>query len=322
VTARRVALRVGVALVTLAFVLVFNFFMIRAAGDPANDLARNPRLDAQSQEALIRERGLDQSTFVQFQRYVEDTLTLDLGTSFNTQQPVWDELMDALPNTLLVVGIGTILASVLGTLIGAWAGSRRGSPRDTALTQGSLVLYSMPEFWLGMLMIYVFSVELGWFPSGLKQEPGAQYDSTLDEWWDIAQHAFLPIVTLTLGLLAQYALVMRASLTNVLHEDFIVTARALGNTRRRVLRKHAVRNALLPVVTVIGLNLGLVLGGVIAIEALFSWPGLGTLALEGIEEKDYPMLQGLFLLTASVVIVFNLVVDLLYTYLDPRVRTA
>jgi peptide/nickel transport system permease protein len=322
VNLRAVALRVGVALVTLAFVLVFNFFMIRAAGDPEKDLARNPRLDAEAQEAVIRERGLDQSTFVQFQRYVEDTLTLDLGTSFNTQQPVWDELKDALPNTLLVVGVGTVLASILGTLIGAWAGARRGSPRDTALTQGSLVLYSMPEFWLGMLLIYIFSVKLGWFPSALKQEPGARYDSTLDEWWDIAKHAFLPILTLTLGLLAQYALVMRASLTNVLHEDFIVTARALGNTRKRVMRRHAVRNALLPVITVIGLNLGLVLGGVIAIEALFSWPGLGTLALEGIEEKDYPLLQGLFLLTASMVIVFNLIVDLTYSYLDPRVRTA
>jgi peptide/nickel transport system permease protein len=319
---RRVALRVGVALVTLAFVLVFNFFMIRAAGDPIRDLARNPRIDADLQEAIIRDRGLDQSLLVQFQRYIGDTLTLDLGTSFNTQRPVIDELMDALPNTLLVIGTGTILASILGTLIGYWAGARRGSPRDTALTQGSLVFYSMPEFWLGMLLIYVFAVKLQWFPTGLKQEPGARYDSTLEEWWDIAKHAFLPVMTLTIGLLAQYALIMRASLTNVLHEDFIVTARAIGNTRRRVLRRHAARNALLPVVTVIGLNLGLVLGGVIAIEALFSWPGLGDLAIEGIQDKDYPMLQGLFLLTSSIVIVFNLIVDLLYTYLDPRVRTA
>jgi peptide/nickel transport system permease protein len=221
-----------------------------------------------------------------------------------------------------VIGTGTVLASILGTLIGYWAGSRRGSTRDTALTQGSLVFYSMPEFWLGMLLIYVFAVKLQWFPTGLKQEPGARYDSTLEEWWDIAKHAFLPVMTLTIGLLAQYALIMRASLTNVLHEDFIVTARAIGNTRKRVLRRHAARNALLPVVTVIGLNLGLVLGGVIAIEALFSWPGLGDLAVEGIQDKDYPMLQGLFLLTSSIVIVFNLIVDLLYTYLDPRVRAA
>jgi peptide/nickel transport system permease protein len=322
VNVRRVALRVGVALVTLAFVLVFNFFMIRAAGDPIQDLARNPRIDADLQEQIIRDRGLDQSLLVQFERYVGDTLTLDLGTSFNTQRPVRDELTEALPNTLLVVGTATVLASILGTLIGAWAGSRRGSARDTALTQGSLVLYSMPEFWLGMLMIYIFAVQLQWFPTGLKSEPGAQFDSTLEEWLDVAKHAFLPVLTLTLGLLAQYALIMRASLTNVLHEDFIVTARAIGNTRRRVLRKHAARNALLPVVTVIGLNLGLVLGGVIAIEALFSWPGLGTLAVEGIGDKDYPLLQGLFLLTSSMVIVFNLCVDLLYAYLDPRVRTA
>jgi peptide/nickel transport system permease protein len=319
---RRVALRIGVALVTLAFVLVFNFFMIRAAGDPIQDLARNPRIDAELQDAIIRDRGLDQSLLVQFERYVVDTITLDFGTSFNTQRPVMDELMEALPNTLLVIGTGTVLASILGTLIGYWAGSRRGSTRDTALTQGSLVFYSMPEFWLGMLLIYVFAVKLQWFPTGLKQEPGARYDSTLEEWWDIAKHAFLPVMTLTIGLLAQYALIMRASLTNVLHEDFIVTARAIGNTRKRVLRRHAARNALLPVVTVIGLNLGLVLGGVIAIEALFSWPGLGDLAVEGIQDKDYPMLQGLFLLTSSIVIVFNLIVDLLYTYLDPRVRAA
>jgi peptide/nickel transport system permease protein len=320
VSLRGLLVRIGVALVTLVFVLVFNFFLIRAAGDPVQDLARNPRIDEELQQQIIKDRGLDQSQLVQFRRYVGDTLTGDLGTSFTSQQPVLDELRAALPNTLIVIGIATVLSAIIGSWIGAVAGARRGSTRDTTLTQGSLVLYSMPEFWLGMILIYIFAVKLELLPASLKYTPGAVYSSTLDEWWDIAQHAILPITTLMLGLLAQYSLVMRASLTNVLTEDFIVTARAIGNTRRRVLRRHAVPNALLPVVTVIGLNLGFIVGGVIAIEALFSWPGIGTLTYEGIQDKDYPLLQGIFLLTASLIIILNLFVDILYAYLDPRVR--
>lgn len=317
-TARSIALRVVSAAVTLAFVLVFNFFLFRMVGDPKNDLARNPRLSLAGQEAVIRERGLDQSLAVQFWKYIGATVRGDLGSSFANGRPVSSVLLHALPNTVILVGIGTLLASLIGPWMGMVAGWHRGKARDHALTQGSVVLYSMPEFWLGMLLIGLFAVALPVFPTGLKGTPG----STATGWAqvaDVAHHAVLPILTVTLSLLAQYAVNMRTAVIDVLHEDYVLTARAIGLTPLQVRRRHVVPNALLPVVTVIGLQFGLVLGGVITVEAVFSWPGLGQLTLDAIGAKDYPVLQGLFLLTSAMVILFNLLTDLVYSRLDPRI---
>lgn len=314
-------MKVGVALVTLAFVLVFNFFLFRAAGDPKTDLLRNPKLTKDAIEALIEERGLNDSVWTQFGIYVRNTLTGELETSYSTNRPVADELMEALPNTLLLVGTATILAALIGSWLGVIAASRRGTWKDTGITQVSLTLYSMPEFWLGMILIYVFAVTLGAFPTGLKSDPGADF-TTPEYVWNVAQHAVLPIVTLTLGLLGSYVVIMRSALADVLNEDFVTTARAIGLPRHRVLRTHAVRNALLPVVTLAGLNLGFVVSGAITIEALYSWPGIGLLTIDAIDNKDYPMLQGIFLLTSAAVILANLLTELLYTYLDPRVRVS
>lgn len=318
-TARSVALRVVSAAVTLVFVLVFNFFLFRAVGNPKNDLARNPHLTLAGQEAVIHERGLDRSLWVQFEKYVTQTLHGDLGNSFANGQPVSHVLMQALPNTLILIGVGTLLASIIGPWMGVVAGWHRGRSRDTLLTQGSVVLYSMPEFWMGMLLISLFAVAWPILPTGLHMTPGSTATG-FSHVLDIAQHAVLPVATVTLSLLAQYVVNMRSSVIDVLHEDYILTARAIGLSPLQVRRRHVVPNALLPVVTVIGLQFGLVLGGVITIEAVFSWPGLGQLTLDAIDAKDYPVLQGLFLLTSVMVIVFNLLTDLLYSKLDPRIR--
>lgn len=318
-TWRSALLRVGSALVTLAFVLVFNFFLFRAVGNPKSDLARNPHLTLAGQQAVIHERGLDRSQWVQFEKYVTQTLRGDLGTSFANGQPVSHVLMQALPNTLILIGIGTVLASIIGPWMGIVAGWHRGRARDVTLTQGSVVLYSMPEFWLGMLLISVFAVAWPILPTGLQNTPG----STATGWahvTDVAHHAILPIATVTLSLLAQYTVNMRSAVIDVLHEDYVLTARAIGLSPLQIRRRHVVPNALLPVVTVIGLQFGLVIGGVITIEAVFSWPGLGQLTLSAIDSKDYPVLQGLFLLTSALVILFNLLTDLLYSRLDPRIR--
>lgn len=318
-TWRSVLLRTLSAFVTLGFVLVFNFFLFRAVGNPKNDLARDPHLTLAGQRALIHQEGLDRSEWVQFEKYISMTVRGNLGNSFATRQPVSHALLQALPNTLILVGIGTLLASLIGPWLGLVAGWRRGRSRDTFLTQGGIVLYSMPEFWMGMLIISLFAVAWPILPSGLQTTPGA----TAGGWshiWDVTRHAILPVTTLTLGLLAQYAVNMRSSVIDVLHEDYIVTARAIGLSPLQVRRRHVVPNALLPVVTVIGLNFGLVLGGVVTIEAVFSWPGIGQLTLNAIDAKDYPMLQGLFLLTSLMVIVCNLFTDLLYAKLDPRIR--
>jgi peptide/nickel transport system permease protein len=315
---RWILLRIGSAMVTLAFVLVFNFFLFRAVGDPKKDLARDPHLTLAGQQAVIHQRGLDQSEWVQFVHYIKDTLSFDLGNSFASGRPVTTELMQALPSTVILVGLGTLFASLIGPYLGLVAGWKRGRGRDTALTQTSVVLYAMPEFWMGMLLVAFFAVAWPLLPAQLQSTPGA----TATGWphiWDVTRHAILPVATLTLSLLAQYAVNMRASVIDVMQEDYVVTARAIGLAPLQVRRRHVVRNALLPVVTVIGLNFGLVLGGVITIEALFSWPGLGKLTLDAIDAKDYPMLQGIFLVASALVIVCNLLVDLLYVRLDPRI---
>ncbi|WP_127468875.1 ABC transporter permease [Streptomyces sp. B27] len=311
--------RLLTALGTLGFVLVLNFVIFRAMGDPRHDLARNPHLTEEAQNALIKQRGLDQSTWVQFVRYIKDTLSGDLGTSFITNRSVTEELLNALPNTLVVAGLATLLASLAGPWIGLLAAWKRGRPRDTVLTQGAVVLYSMPSFWLGMVLIAVFAQWWRLLPTGLAATPG----STATGWahvQDVSLHAVLPVTTLALGLLAQYAVNMRTAVVDTMQEDFVLTARAIGLAPRSVRRRHIVRNAMLPVITVIGLNLGFVLGGAITVEALFSWPGLGLLTMEAINGKDYPMLQGLFLLSSVLVITMNLATDLLYGRLDPRIR--
>ena len=310
-----------VALGTLVFVLVFNFFLFRVASDPELDIRRNNRLTPQQQDALIEERGLREPVFIQFRIYVRDTLTGDFDTSYTSGRPVLTEIREALPNTILLVGTATILAALIGTWLGVVAGSRRGKSSDTVITQGSLILYSMPEFWLGMVLIWLFASTIGAFPTGLKSAPGADL-SGFAYVIDVLQHAALPIIVLTLGLLGQYVVIMRSALTDVMNEDFVTTARAVGLPRHRVLRGHAVRNALLPTVTLIALNLGFVVSGAITIEALFSWPGIGQLTVEAIDANDIPMLQGIFLVTSVAVIFANLVADLAITYLDPRIRVS
>ena len=319
---RIVLARVLTALGTLAFVLTFNFFLFRAAGDPTSNLLRKPQISREEIERLIQERGLDESQLEQFRIYIGNILTGEFETSYSSNRPVLDELMDALPNTLLLVGVASVVAAAVGIWMGIAAGSRRGSATDAALTRGSLTFYSMPEFWLGMILIWLFAVTVPLFPTGLKYEPGATYDSKLEEIADVAQHAILPILTLAIGLAAQYVVITRAALADVLNQDFITTARAIGLPRRRLLRQHAVPNALLPVVTLASLNLGFVVSGAITVEAVFSWPGIGDLTLRAIDTKDYPLLQGIFLLTSALVIIVNLLTDFLYVYLDPRVRAA
>jgi peptide/nickel transport system permease protein len=319
VSIRAVLTRISLALATLLFVVCFNFFLFHAVGDAKQDLARNPRLDQAAQLATIKERGLDKPLLSQFGTYLSQTARGDFGDSFVSHRPVIEELGHALPNTLILIGFATLIASLLGPMVGLAAAWRRGRWRDSALTQGSVALYSMPEFWLGMVLISLFATRFPIFPAGLQVEPGST-TTGLAHAFEVAKHAVLPVATLTLSLLAQYAVVMRASATDAMREDFVTTGRAIGLTPRQIRRRHVIPNARLPVVTVIGLNFGFVLGGAITIEALFSWPGIGQLTVEAIENKDYPVLQGVFLVSATGVILMNLIVDLLYTKLDPRVQ--
>jgi peptide/nickel transport system permease protein len=314
--------KVGAAFLTLIFVLVFNFFLFRVMGDPTTQLARLPRATPQEIAKLRASYGLDKPLLGQFVDYVGDTARLDLGISQRTRRSVWSEIGDALPWTLLLVGTGTLLATILGTWLGIVAATRRGSRTDDGLLGFSLFTYSAPEYWIGLILILLFAVAIPIFPAGLQMTPGKQFDSWFAQALDVAEHLVLPTIAMTLVLLGSYFVIMRSSMVDVLTEDFITVKRATGLPWNQVVRKHAVRNALLPLVTLSAIQFGFVMGGVITIETIFSWPGLGLLEFQAINSKDFPMLQGAFLVFSVAVILANLIADCLYFFLDPRVQTA
>jgi len=308
------------ALATLAFVVVFNFFLFRVVEtNPVATLYRGRNLTDSQREELTRQFGLDGSKLEQFGRYLEQTLQLNLGRSYATNQPVIDEIWAAAPQTIALVGVATVLSMVLGILMGISAGWRRGTNQDRALTSSSIVTWSTPDFWLGMILLTFFAVRLGLFPTGGISDPSAS-DSGLGKLLDQLWHMTLPCVTLAIAYLGEFALVMRSSIVDVMREDYLTLARAKGLRDSQVRDRHAVRNALLPSTALIAINFGFVLSGAIAVETVFSWPGLGLLTYEALRGPDLPMLQGLFLVFSAAVIVFNLLADLVYPYLDPRVR--
>lgn len=326
-TRQYVLKKISQAVITVIAILIFNFFLFRvwSPGDPVSFLTRGQgaNISEQERQALIQDYGLDKSTLGQFTEYMRDTLTLKLGvSSFYQGETVMAVFLRFLWPTLLLVGTSTIFSMIIGIWMGIRSGWRRGSVFDRTSMIGSLVLYSMPEFWLGMLLLLLFSTSLGWFPVGGRISTNVSELSGIQYALDVANHLFLPVLTLTLAYLGEYYLVMRSSLLDVLGEDYITTARAKGVIERHVLNRHAVRNALLPTVTLIALSFGYVIGGVITVEVVFSYQGLGLLTYTAILAKDYWLLQGLFLFFTLAVIGFNLASDFAYAYLDPRVREA
>jgi peptide/nickel transport system permease protein len=308
------------ALGTLAFVVVFNFFLFRVVeGDPVANLFRGRNLTASQREELRVQFGLDGSQWEQFVAYVKQTLQLNLGRSYTTNQPVIDEIWQALPATVALVGTAAVLSTALGLWIGTSAGWSRGTRKDRLLTSGSMVTWSTPEFWLGMILLSFFAARLELFPTGGISDPSSDA-SGLAHLADQARHMFLPCLTLTVAYLGEYALIMRSSIVDVMREDYLTLARAKGLRDVQVRNRHAVRNALLPSTALIAINFGFVISGAITVETVFSWPGLGLLTFDALRGPDLPMLQGLFLVFSAAVILFNLAADLLYPYLDPRVR--
>lgn len=320
-TRRYLLVKILQAMLTLAFVLAFNFFLFRGLGNPTQLLAKQRgQMTPAAIQALNAQLGLNLPLPEQFAHYVKETLTGHLGYTFDNEQ-VSSVIAVAIWPTILLIGTSTIASIVLGVWIGIAQGWRWGSKFDQSWLGVTLVLYAMPEFWFGLLMIMLFSVTFSVFPSGGMQTAAANYHG-FQNFIDILNHLALPFFVLTVSYLAEYSLIMRSSLMEVLGEDFIGTARAKGVREKMVRRRHAVPNALLPTMTVTILSLGYVLSGAIVIETIFSWPGLGRLTYTAIQNQDFALLEGLFLLFSAAVIVANLVADLLYSYLDPRVRAA
>ncbi|MER8887285.1 ABC transporter permease [Mesorhizobium sp. M0816] len=323
-TSRRIGRILIRAVMTLLMVATLNFILFRVIpGDPASLLLEGARISvtAEQIEAQRQIWGLDRPLFPdQMVDYLSATLQGDLGYSFKFRgRHVADLILERLPATIVVVGLAQLIAILCGVLLGLYAGWRRGGSVDHIVTGASLALYSTPSFWLGMILVVIFSTSLGWLPGYGAYSPGATLGS-IDSLLDHLRHLALPVTAVALGLIGQYVVVARAAMSDVVTEDYMVTARAKGLTNGQMLMHHAFRNAMLPVVTLITLNLGYVVAGAITVEAVFAWPGIGGLTVEALNARDYPVLQGVFLLLGASIVIANLVADLAYGLLDPRVR--
>jgi peptide/nickel transport system permease protein len=301
-------------------VVLGAFLLLEAAPGDAVDayLAGIGGGDAAQVAALRAEWGLDGGPLPRLVAYVSALLRLDLGWSSAFQRPVLEVVLERLPNTLLLMSMATLLALSLGSLLGIVCGARPGSLRDRALSLAAIAIYAMPGFWLGLVLIVAFSVELRWLPSG-GMETVASGLSGLDRATDIARHLVLPVLSLGLVYMALYLRLMRDGMNELWSQDFVRAARARGMTGARLVLRHVARNALLPVVTMLGLQSAAMLGGSVVIESVFAIPGLGRLASEAVSRRDTPLLLGVVLLSAVVVMLVNLLVDLAYALLDPRV---
>ena len=315
---RYVALRALQLIPVTLVVIVINFLLIHLApGDVAEILAGDSPDPAYL--AALRERyGLDRPFLEQLWRYLVQVASGDLGLSFRSREPVLDEILARVPATLLLVGTSLVLAVTLGTGIGAWIARRPGSALDTATSATAVALFSVPVFWLALMLILIFSVRWPVFPAiGMASIGGPR--EGLGRVLDVAQHLVLPVLALTTVSVGQYLRLARSAVAEVLAESYITTVRAIGFPERTVLLHYALRNALLPVVTVLGLQLGLILTGAVLTETVFSWPGLGRLVYEAILARDTPIIMGAFIAMSVTVALASLVTDLIYAALDPRV---
>jgi peptide/nickel transport system permease protein len=315
---RYVFQRIVTAFVIFLVILTLNFIIFRTIpGDPIKTMFQDPRMTPQDIQQLREAFGLEKPLLTQYFIYMYNSLTGELGISFTYRDSVWDIVSDRLVNTLILVGGASLLALLLGVSTGIVAAWRRNSLTDFSLLGTSLFFYSVPTFWLGMLSLFALA---GLVPSSGMYTPGVDYEGPLDKFFDLMRHLIVPMMVLTLVLFGQYVMLMRSSLIDVLQEDYITTGKAKGLSNRDLLRRHAVPNAMLPMVTVTAINLGLVVGGAIQTETVFSWPGVGLLMYEGLIARDYPILQGSFLVVTLVALVANVLADITYAFLDPRVK--
>ncbi|MBS1868114.1 MAG: ABC transporter permease [Actinobacteria bacterium] len=314
-----VARRLLGAAATILLAVTLNFLLFRLAPGDASDLTHVPGASPALRHALRHEFGLDQSLWHQYLAYLGQLAHGNLGVSFANRLPVADNLWTAIGQTCIIALPGLLLAVVIAVATGLLSVWRHGTAVDHASRGTALVLYALPAQWVAIVLI---SLTSGWLPTAGASDPFAVEQSGLAHALDVAHHALLPAVCYALVAYGQFMIVVRASLLQSLSEDYILTARAKGLSSWQVVRRHALRTALLPVTTLFGLTLGSLVAGIVLIEAAFSWPGIGLAIANAVGARDYPMLQGAFLVVTVVVVLTNLAVDLLYRALDPRVRVS
>lgn len=320
---RFLAGRLAKGVVVLLAIAALNFFLIRAApGDPAQVMAGEAGAADQVFLDQLRARfGLDRSLPEQLFIYMKGIVTFDLGFSYRQQRPVLELILDRLPATLLLTGAAFVVSLAVGILMGALAARRAGRWSDSAITTLALVFYATPLFWIALMGQIVFSLKLGLLPNVGYETIGGGYTG-LARALDIGRHLVLPALTLGLFFTALYARMMRASMLEVAGADFVKTARAKGLSEGAVSRRHVARNAILPVVTLAGLQAGQLVGGAVLTETVFAWPGIGRLMFEALTQRDYSVLLGVFFVSSAMVVLFNLITDLVYRVVDPRIEGA
>ncbi len=304
----------------LFIIVTLNFLLPRLMpGDPVMNIVGEEAYygSGEALDALRADLGLDQPLHVQYGRYMAGLVTGDWGYSYLYLRPVSESIALHLRWTLALVLPSVILAALLAALLGSIAAWRRRSRTDIVLSGAHLLIYSMPHYWLAMLALFIFSFRLGWFPLGRATSGGA---SALPYLLDIGWHMVLPLLIITAFKAAYDYLIVRNSVVSILGEDYVLMAQAKGLSSMAVLFRHALRNALAPLVTVTAIQFGMVLSGALLVEVVFSWPGMGTLIYDAIGARDYPLLQSAFLIIAICVLVANFIADALYPQLDPRTR--
>ncbi len=328
--------KLGFAAITLIVVVVFNFFLFRILpGDPVRLLFRNPRVTREAQALLRVQFGLDKPVWIdgdklragdlggaldsQFTAYIRNLLQGDLGISFANRQEVSELLSGRVWRTVILVLAGETLAILIGAGVGLIAAWKRGTTIDAAALMIGLLMWALPTFFLGIILLILAR---GILPTGGMVTPGYADEGSAKWWLDVARHLILPTITLAVVSASGFMLIMRSAVVDVLAEDYILTAKAKGLSNIRILRDHALKNAMLPMVTIVALTLGYTVGGAIQVETVFSWPGIGRLIYDSVAKQDYPVLQGAFLLIAVSVILANFAADILYSVLDPRVKLA
>jgi peptide/nickel transport system permease protein len=326
--------RIFFALATLVVVIVFNFFLFRILpGDPIKSIARSPRLTREARERLRVDFGLDKPVFfdgerlregdvlgafdTQFTAYVRALLHGNLGISYRSRRDVAEVLAERVWRTVVLVAGAETLALLFGVGLGLASAWRRGTRLEMTILLWALISWGLPNFFLGIILLLLAR---GHLPVGGMVVPGLKPEAGLVYWVDVGRHLILPTLTMAIVYTSSYILIMRSSVVEVLSEDYILTAKAKGLNTFQILRDHALKNAMLPMVTMVALNLAYTVGGAIQVETVFSWPGIGRLMFDAVQLRDYPILQGTFLLLAVSVVVANLVADLLYSVLDPRVK--
>jgi len=309
--------RTAFALITVFVAISLNFVLFRAIpGDAVTNLSRVPHATEALKRAIAHEFGLDKSKWQQYVIYLKQLTRGNMGISYDNQQPVWSNLKTDLANTIPMVTLGTVFAILLGVITGVISAWRRGTYLDHTSTMTAMAFYSFPTQWLALMLIILLAA---WFPVSGMTDEFLLNPTFWQHWKDVLLHMALPALTVALTLYGEYTLIVRSAMLETLGEDYVLTARAKGLKPWTVVRRHAFRNAMLPTVTLIAISLGYIVAGQILIETVFGWPGIGRAVYLAVSERDYPMLQGAFLLLTIVVVLFNFAADILYVRLDPRI---